>query len=430
MYRTAINDLKDWKARQNHKPLVVEGARQVGKTWLIKKFGAENYENLAYVNLEKDEKAKEIFDGDFDPNRIIARLSLHLNMEINPENTLIVIDEAQENPRVLTALKYFCEDKREQDIIVAGSLLGIALHKDSSFPVGKVNFLKMGPLSFEEFLIAAGKEKLAKELKAQNYEMLTPFHDTLMELQKTYSIVGGMPEVVQTFLDDGQNLLNVRAVQEEIIKDYERDFSKHADKFDAPKIQEIFNIIPAVLAKENKKFMFGMIKQSARAREYETALAWLINSGVATRASRVKKLGLPLSAYVDLGAFKLFYVDIGLLGCKAGVRPETIYDEKMFAEFKGAFAEQFVLQELIAARQKAFYYSTDDSQTEVDFVIDSAASGVLPIEVKSGRALESASLKKVLTMDETLRAVKLSVLPYQENERITNLPLYAAMNLG
>lgn len=427
MYRKAIEELRKWKSNQRRKPLVVDGARQVGKTWLIRKFGEEEYENVAYVNLEKDPQASDIFDGSFDPERIIARLSLHLSMEIIPGKTLIFIDEAQQNPRALTSLKYFEEDAPEHHVVVAGSLLGIAIHEGDSFPVGKTNHITIGPLSFEEFLIALGKSKLAQALNQRDYDLLQPFHDELIELYKTYCVIGGMPEVVQAYLDD-KSMIHTRDIQIDILHDYERDFSKYADKFTTPKIIEIFNIIPSVLAKENKKFMFGMIKESARAREYDAALLWLIRAGVITRVNRVSKIAQPLSAYLDYGAFKLFYVDIGLLSCKSGLHPETIYNEEAFEEFKGALAEQFVLQELRACGMEVFYYSADNSTSEIDFVLQDKTE-LLPIEVKSGKNLRTPSLDKLLNSHPNMRAVKVSMLPYRKNQQITNVPIYGLSSI-
>ena len=423
MYRKAIEDLKNWKTSKRRKPLVIDGARQVGKTWLLQKFGEEEYENMAYVNLEKDAKASEIFDGSFEPHRIVARLALHLGAEINPGSTLIVIDEAQQNPRSLTALKYFQEEAPEYHIVVAGSLLGIAIHEGASFPVGKVNHLYIHPLTFWEFLVAIGKQKLADALMAQEFELIRPFHDELLELWEIYTIVGGMPEVVQAYLDD-RSMLGVREIQIDILHDYERDFSKYADKFTTPKIMEIFNIIPSALAKENKKFMFGMIKASARAREYDGALLWLNRAGVAIKVNRISKIAQPLSAYLDLGAFKLFCVDVGLLSCKAGLYPETIYSEEEFQEFKGALAEQFVFQELYAKAVSPYYYSADDSQAEIDFVINSG-SHITPIEVKSGKNLSSPSLTELLKLHPKMTAIKFSTLPYNKNDQIINAPIYA-----
>lgn len=428
MYRTALEDLRAWKKSSRRKPLVLDGARQVGKTWLLQKFGAEDYANIAYVNLEKDKGASEIFDDSFDPHRIIARLALHLSMEIKPDETLIVIDEAQQNPRSLTALKYFQEEAPEYHIVVAGSLLGIAIHEGASFPVGKVNHLYIHPLTFGEFLIALGKNGLADAIVHRDFNLIAPLHDELIELWKTYLIVGGMPEAVQSYLDD-RSMLSVRNVQIDILHDYERDFSKYADKFTTPKIMEIFNIIPSVLAKENKKFMFGMIKESARAREYDGALLWLNRAGVALRVNRITKVAHPLAAYLDRGTFKLFCVDVGLLSCKAGLYPETIYDEDKFEEFKGALAEQFVFQELYAKEITPYYYSADDSRAEIDFVIGKNAE-IVPIEVKSGKNLAATSLTSLLKHNLGMHAIKISALPYTENEQITNLPFYATSTIS
>lgn len=424
MYRSAINDLLKWKDSPRRKPLILEGARQVGKTWLLQKFGAEHYRNLLYINFEVDKDAREIFDGSFEPERILSRLSIHAETEIIPGETLIVLDEVQEAPRALTALKYFCEDAPEHHIVVAGSLLGISLHQDISFPVGKVNYLRIHPLTFEEFLIAKGNRKLAEALMTRGFDLIRPFHDSLNEMLRTYLVVGGMPEAVKVFLEN-KSMLGVREVQRDILRDYERDFSKHSSKFDAPKIQEIFDIMPAVLAKENKKFMFGMIKQSARAREYESALLWLTDAGIATRVPRVNKLALPMAAYADNSAFKLFCVDVGLLGCKANLRPEAIYDERELQEFKGALAEQFVFQELFASEQPTYYYSSDDSRVEVDFLADTE-QGLKVLEVKSGKNLSSASLNRIMEQYPDLNAIKLSMLPYEEHGKLVNLPLYAA----
>lgn len=424
MYRAAIEELKRWKDSSRRKPLVVDGARQVGKTWLIRKFGEDEYKNMAYVNLERDELAREIFDGSYEPERIISRLALHLRMDIVADGTLIVIDEAQQNPRALTALKYFQEEAPEYHIVVAGSLLGIAIHEGASFPVGKVNHLNLYPLSFYEFLMAVGEARLADALRGKDFELIAPFHEKLIDYYKTYCIVGGMPEVVQLYLNN-RTLLHVREVQEEILHDYERDFSKYADRFTAPKIMEIFDIIPTVLAKENKKFMFGMIKASARAREYDAALLWLTRAGAATKVNRISKVAMPLSAYLDQNAFKLFCVDVGLLGCKAGVPPEAIYDEKTLEEFKGALAEQFVFQEMRAHGIVPFYFSADDSRAEVDFVVQ-AGTQIVPIEVKSGENLSSPSLNDLLKANSSMKAVKLSTLPFKDNGQVINLPIYAA----
>ena len=430
MYRQAIENLISWKDGPYRKPLVVKGARQVGKTWLVKHFGEHYFQNTVYINFDRDETAKQLFELDYDPTRIISRLSAHAHEEISPSDTLIFLDEIQECPKALEAIKYFAEEEPEYHIIVAGSLLGVFLHENASFPVGKVDFIDIYPLNFSEFLVALGEERLAAALGSKDYELLLPFHDKLMDYYRTYLVIGGMPEVVQRFLDT-RSFLEVRNVQESIVEAYNHDFSKHAPATEGPRIVEIFNIIPSVLARENKKFMFGAIRKSARAREYEAALLWLTNAGIVSKSTCVNKIALPLSAYADNSIFKLFYLDVGLLGYKAGLRPDVILgDGEFFEEFKGALAEQFVFQELKSRKMVPYYYSKDDSRTELDFLIDTG-TGPTPIEVKSGRALASKSFTNFMRDNTSIRrGYKLSVLPYQENERITNLPIYLAETIA
>ena len=429
MYRHALKDLIKWSKNPDHKPLVVKGARQVGKTWLVRHFGEEHYKNTVYVNFDRDSLAKDIFELDYDPKRIISRLSLHARQKIYPSDTLIFLDEIQECPNALESIKYFAEEAPEYHIIVAGSLLGIYLHKDASFPVGKVDFLDIYPLSFTEFLTASGEEGLKDAIEAKDYDLIKPFHDKLIDYYKTYLITGGMPDVVKRYLST-KDFFEVRSAQASIIEAYNRDFSKHAPKNEISRIIEIFDIMPRILAKDNKKFMFGAIRQSARAREYESALLWLIDAGLVTKVNRVNKLALPLSAYSNHDIFKLFYLDVGLLSYKAGLRPEIILeDSNFYEEFKGAMAEQFVFEELTQASIRPYYYSKDDSRTELDFIVDSK-TGPTPIEVKSGKALASKSLKELLSNNPRIeRAIKASLLPYNENDKIQNLPIYLISTL-
>lgn len=426
MYRKKVEELKSWKDSKTRKPLILNGARQVGKTWLLQHFGKESYKNIAYLNLDRDEEAREIFSLNYDTKRIISRVAIHTGEEIIPGETLIIIDEIQESPAALGSLKYFCEEAPEYHIAVAGSLLGVKLMEEKSFPVGKVDFLNLNPLTFEEFLIAINEKKLADALSKKDFSLVSPFHEKLNDLLKTYLVVGGMPEAVVQYLNTN-SLLETRKTQDNIISAYERDFSKHANKFDVPRINEIFNIIPHFLAKENKKFMFGAIKKSARAREYESALLWLEGAGIATRVPRVNSLSLPLSAYADRNIFKLFLLDVGLLGAKAELRPDIIFsNDSEYREFKGAVAEQFIFQEFIARQVTPYYYSTDDSRIELDFLIDTKTN-VTPVEVKSGQSLASKSLKLLLEKNPTIkRAFKFSLLPLSENEKVINLPLYLA----
>ena len=424
MERKAYQALESWQKNPKRKPLIIKGARQVGKTWLVKHFGEKNYQNVIYINFDHDGSAKEIFELDYEISRIITRLSIHAHQDILPDSTLIFLDEIQECPKALESLKYFTEDAPEYHVIAAGSLLGLYLHEGASFPVGKVEFLDIHPLNFLEFLTALGEKRLAAAIDAKDYDLIAPFHDKLIDYYKTYLVTGGMPEVVQDFIDT-KSLLNTRKIQQAIVESYDRDFSKHAPISEVPRIIEIFDTIPTILAKENKKFMFGAIRPSARSREYEKALLWLINANLVSKVTRINKLALPLSAYADNDIFKLFYVDVGLLGYKAGIRPKVIIEGSAFMEeYKGALAEQFVFEELTSSSTTPYYYSKDDSRAELDFVTDTTA-GPTPIEVKSGKALASKSFKAILDDNPKIKhSFKISLLPYQENGRITNLPIY------
>ncbi|MBR3204678.1 ATP-binding protein [Candidatus Saccharibacteria bacterium] len=426
MYRTAIEDLKNWKKKTDRKPLIVRGARQVGKTWLVREFGKTCYEDMVYFNFEQDKQVAECFEHDLNPERILLRLSALAQKTIKPGSTLIFFDEIQECPLALTALKYFNENAPEYHIVVAGSLLGVFSHDNVSFPVGQVDFLDVFPMSFEEFLIGSGKKVFAKGLREKDFELLAPLNASLIELMKLYMVTGGMPEVVHGYLDD-KDIMNVRERQNRILDTYYRDFSKHVSGGGAQKIAEIFNIIPEVLAKENNKFMFGAIKPSARAREYATSLEWLVGAGLATRVLRVNKIALPLRPYANYGVFKLFSLDVGLLGCQAGLSPNAILsDAEDYREFKGVIAEQFVLQEAKAHGVELFYYSKDDSRVEIDFIFNRDTE-IIPVEVKSGSNLVSKSFNLFLEENKKIKlAYKLSRLPYKKNGRIVNLPLYFA----
>jgi predicted AAA+ superfamily ATPase len=428
MYRDHIEQLVKWKKSKSHKPLVLRGARQVGKTWTLKKFAADNYKSVAYVNLDNNTQMENLFELDFDIERIVNGLEVATGVKITPNQTLIILDEIQEVPKALAALKYFRENAPRYDVAVAGSLLGIALHEGTSFPVGMVDFVDIFPMTFDEFLRAVSQEQLADLLKSGDYQQISVFHEKLVDLMKNYFIVGGMPEVVQNYIDEG-NLLQTRDVQRKILAAYEQDFSKHAPVNIVPKIREIFNILPAQLAKENKKFIFKMIRNGARAKDYEDALLWLEDAGIVQRVSRVNNARLPLSVYADNDIFKLFINDIGLLGAKAHLSPDLILDKnKMFVEFRGAMSEQFVFQELRANTVDTYYFANDDSRGEIDFVIDTSQA-IVPIEVKSGTSTAARSLPIFVKKYELDLAVKLSLLPYRESGKTVNYPLYAASNL-
>lgn len=345
MYRIAIEKLYKWKESKRHKPLIIQGARQVGKTWIMKEFGRKAYADAVYINFDSNSQMADLFASDLNVDRLIMGLELYVGRKIDPLNTLLIFDEVQEVPRALSSLKYFYEDAPQYHIVCAGSLLGVALHEGTSFPVGKVDFLNLYPLSFKEFLMAAAGERFARLLDIQDYAMITSFKQTYIDTLKQYYFVGGMPEAVQCFLEE-KNFNTVREIQKRILTAYEQDFSKHAPAEIVPKIRMIWNSIPSQLAKENKKFIYGLVRQGGRAKEYEGALMWLCDCGLVHRISRVNAAGIPLKAYEDLKAFKLFTVDVGLLSCMTGLRQRTLLEGSgLFTEFKGALTEQYVCQQ-------------------------------------------------------------------------------------
>lgn len=430
MYRNKIKELVAWKNSKNRKPLILDGARQVGKTWLLRQFGAENYESVAYVNMDHNEVMTQLFAMDYDIERIIDGLELQTGTKIIPGKTLIILDEIQECPAALASLKYFCENAPEYHVAVAGSLLGIAMHAGSSYPVGKVRTLNLYPMTFSEFVRAVHGPELADALEQADLLRLKPFHTKIIDLLKNYLITGGMPEVVQNYIDEG-NVLKTREIQRQIIEDYERDFSKHAPLNLTPKILEVFNILPEELAKENKKFIFKMIRTGARAAEYEDALLWLEDAGIARRILRIKTIKSPLKVYSEKDAFKLYLLDVGLLGAKAELRPEIILNgDELFIEFRGAMAEQFVCEELIAAGFQPYFYKKDKPSQEVDFLLD-LGHDILPIEVKSGEKTYSRSLGEYIREHKPKHAVKLSFREFRTHEKgaVDYIPIYLAASV-
>lgn len=429
MYRMAMESLYRWKDSKYRKPLIIEGARQVGKTWLMKAFGKEAYADTIYINFDSNPRMAGLFEPDLDTDRLILGLELYTGRKIDPSQTLLVFDEIQEVPRALASLKYFCENAPQYHIICAGSLLGIALHQGTSFPVGKVDFLKLYPLSFREFLMATGNERFAELLDKRDYEMISSFQQTYMDCLRYYYFVGGMPEAVQVF-SESKDFNEVRAIQNRILAAYEQDFSKHAPNEIVPKIRMIWNSIPSQLAKENKKFVYGLVREGGRARDYETALMWLSDCGLVHRISRVTNARMPLKAYEDLKAFKLFIVDVGLLGCMTGLHQSTLIDgNKLFTEFKGALTEQYVCQQLKTIEDLSIYYYTNDrGSCEIDFVIDTGEQ-IVPVEVKAETNLKAKSLKTYRERFEPGRSVRTSMASYKEEEGLVNLPLYAIENI-
>ncbi len=429
MYRFAIEELKKWKARENRKPLIIRGARQVGKTWLMKEFGASSYEQTVYINFDSNTQMQWLFDGDLDVQRIIIGLELYIGYKIDPEKMLLVFDEIQEVPKALTSLKYFNENAPQYQIVCAGSLLGIALHDGTSFPVGKVEFLDLYPLSFYEFLTALGKGRFVLLLKDQEYSTASNFRQVYIDSLKQYYYIGGMPEVVQAFVDN-KDFNEARTIQQRILSAYEQDFSKHAPNEAVPRIRMIWNSIPSQLAKENKKFIYGLIKEGARAKDYELALLWLSDCGLVHKVNRVTVPNLPLKAYEDLRAFKLFFVDIGLLSCLAGLRQNVLLDgNELFKEFKGALTEQYVLQELKTRTGiQCYYWTAERGTAEVDFVVGNGAD-VFPIEVKAEINLQAKSLKVFHEKYRPAKSIRTSMADYKDEGWLINLPLWAVENI-
>lgn len=429
MYRNAMNDLYKWKAKKDKKPLIIRGARQVGKTWLMREFGRIAFDDMVYINFDNNSQMKELFSLDMRIERIITGLELYVGHKIEPLNTLLVFDEVQEVPQALAALKYFNENAPEYQIVCAGSLLGVALHGGTSFPVGKVEFLDLYPLSFTEFMRAMGRELFVELLEKQDFVMATTFKQEFIDLLKHYYYVGGMPEVVRNFAAD-KDFGEVREIQQRILDSYEQDFSKHAPNEIVPRIRMLWNSIPAQLTKENKKFVYGIIKDGARAKDYELALMWLSDCGLVHKVHRVTAPHIPLKAYEDLKAFKLFVLDVGLLSCMVRLNQKVLLSgNELFIEFKGALTEQYVLQQLKTLKNLAAYYWTNDrGSAEIDFLVDNGID-VMPIEVKAETNLKAKSLKTYCEKFKPNKAIRLSMADYRQEDWLLNLPLWSVETL-
>jgi len=423
MYRNAMNDLVKWKENKNRKPLIIRGARQVGKTWLMKTFGEDNYDNVAYINFEGNERMRNLFQDDLNLPRIIKGLQIEAGITIDAR-TLIIFDEVQEVPNALTSLKYFQENAPEYQVIAAGSVLGVALHGGTSFPVGKVDFLDLHPLNFLEFLKASGNDQLVGLLYSKDISLINSFKTKFIELLKTYYFVGGMPEIVQAFVSGGEHAF-VKDMQLRLLRSFEQDFSKHAPYEIVPRVRLVWNSIPAQLSRENRKFIFGLVKQGARAREYELALQWLIDSGLIYKVYRVSKPEIPLKAYQDVNAFKLFMVDVGLLGALSGLDMVTLLEgDRVFTEFKGALTEQYVHQQLISENTlEPYYWSADKGIAEVDFIIQHGGKAI-PVEVKAAENLKAKSLRMYNQEFAPAGSIRTSLSDYRDEGWLINLPLY------
>ena len=427
MKRSIYKDLLRWKESPDRKPLVLEGARQVGKTWILKEFGSNEYKNVAYVNCDNNPLLEELFI-DFDIDRIIRALSAITEINISENDTLIVIDEIQELPKGLTALKYFAESERKYHVAVAGSLLGLQIHEGTGFPVGKVDELYIHPMSFQEFLMALDKDIMVSQINEHSWEETIPLHEKFVELLRQYYYTGGMPEVVKCYVETG-DLAKIRSLQNTILKGYMRDISKHAPKEEVNRIHAIWESLPSQLARENKKFIYGALKKGARAKEYEKAIQWLIDSGLIMKVNKVNQTTLPLKFYEDYSTFKLFALDLGLLGAMSDVpAKEILIGSNIFSEYKGAFTEQFVAQQLYFENHKLFYYTNENSTLRIDFVLQK--EDVYLLEVKAEVNVHSKSLKTILDKNINLKGIRFSMLPYKIQDRIENIPLYLCNTWG
>ena len=429
MERFAIQQLKAWKENPRRKPLVLMGARQVGKTWLMKEFGRKFYEKVAYVSFFNNETVAKEFKTDYDVKRLLSVLNIASRVTITPGDTLVILDEIQNAPEAFEALKYFCEDAPEYHVMAAGSLLGVALHKGISYPVGKVDLLDLHPLSFREYLYAVGEKSLSDAIQAKDYSVIDLFSEKYISHLKNYYFVGGMPGVVDVFRQDS-DYQGARKVQRDIIAQYRGDFGKHADARELPKINMVWDSIPMQLAKENKKFFFGKMKQGARSGDFEVAIQWLLDSGLVHKVHRVNEPRVPLAAYKDFSAYKLFFLDVGLLGAMSELDAQTILEgNRLFVEFKGALTEQFVLQQLVCdTSYTPYYFGTESATFEQDFLVQKGMEAV-PIEVKAETNVRSQSLRAFYEKFHPEKSVRFSLLPYKDQDWMVNIPLYAVCNL-
>lgn len=427
MERSLYKALKEWKNSLNRKPLILQGARQVGKTWLMKEFGKKEFEHTIYLNFESSERLKSLFTADFDIKRIISIIEIEAGQKIHSDNTLLIFDEIQETEKGLTALKYFYEQSPEYFIIAAGSLLGVSLQKQTSFPVGKVDFLFMYPMSFFEFLENTGHSLLKEHLENESWNIIDTFHEKLVELLRLYYFIGGMPEAVASYIKSG-NLNEVRNIQEMILMGYENDFAKYAPVAVVPRIRLVWDHLISQLAKENRKFIYGQLKKGSRAKDFETAISWLTDAGLVLKVTCVQKPAMPLNAYTEIDSFKLFCLDVGLLNAIAKIEPKILLEKNtILIEFKGALTEQFVAQQL-KIKYDLYYWTAANATSEIDFMIQKQGE-IIPVEVKAEENLRSKSLKVFTEKYNPKSAVRTSMSPFREQEWLVNIPLYGINSL-
>lgn len=430
MERQAMQYLNNWKDKRNRKPIIIKGARQVGKTWLMKEFGKSNFKQTAYVNFESSNVLKNLFVENFDTKRIISAIGIETGLQINARDTLIILDEIQEAEGGITALKYFYENAPEYYIVAAGSLLGISLHKHTSFPVGKVDFIDLYPLNFEEFLLARGEQQLLTLISTKDWGLVKQFKLKYINLLRLYYYVGGMPEAVSYF-SETEDYHEVRQIQNRILTSYEQDFFKHAPTEIVSRIRMLWNAIPAQLAKENRKFIYSAVKKGSRAKDFELALSWLSDCGLVHKVNRISKPGIPLKAYEDFNAFKLFTLDVGLLAAMGNISAKTLLNGNViFEEFKGALTEQYVLQQLKTMEEMVIYYwSSERSSGEIDFILQHEGN-IFPVEVKAEENLQAKSLKAFYQKYPNTIAVRTSMSDYRKEDWLTNIPLYSIFALA
>lgn len=428
MRRVLIDKLREWKDRSGHKPLIIRGARQVGKTWLMKEFAKTEYKNYVYINFDDNEVLNNVFVRDFDIDRILMAISVSENVEIDSD-TLLIFDEIQEAPRGITALKYFNEKAPQYDILAAGSLLGISMHHNDSFPVGKVEFLDLYPLSFVEFADAMGQGRLVQLLERGGWELVSSAASKYEQLLRLYFYLGGMPGVVADYIEN-RDLNSVRKIQQDILDSYDVDFSKHAPNNEVPRLRMVWHSVVGQLAKENKKFIYGFLKKGGRAKEFELAIEWLRDAGLLYKIPRTKSGLLPLVAYEDFSAFKVFIVDVGLMCAMCKLPAQVLIEgDRLFTDFKGALTEQYVLQQLVSMGDMDIYYwSADNSQGEIDFLVQHAGK-VIPIEVKAAENLQSKSLRAFVEKYKGLKGLRVSMSGYREQDWMRNIPLYGLLRI-
>jgi uncharacterized protein len=427
MYRKLIGELEKWKDSSNRKPLIIQGARQVGKTWIMKEFGKSLFKNVVYINFESSVRLQQVFIDDFSITRLLSIFEIESGEKIDAQNTLIILDEIQEAEKGLTALKYFHENAPEYYVMSAGSLLGISLQKNNTFPVGKVDLLNLYPLSFEEFLINNNEDRLVDALQKEDWSIILPFHEHLTHYLRLYYFIGGMPEAIQTYLET-QNFAQVRKIQSNILIGYENDFAKYAPIEIVPKIRMVWQSILGQLSKENRKFIYGQLKKGARAKEFETAINWLANAGLILKSMRVSKPAIPLRSYSDYDVFKLYLLDVGLLNAMANISEQVLLNKnQILVEFKGALTEQFVAQELVP-KYDLHYWTADNGTSELDFIVQKNQV-IIPIEVKAEENLKAKSLRVFEEKFRTQSATRFSMSKYRKEDWLVNIPLYAISTL-